>query len=457
MNYSIIILAILCYALNGIAQDSKMDYYPPSTVPDRIILTLTATPHNSMAINWRTSLGIGESQVQVLLADASPIKADSAMTFKASSSILISDKNGAKYHSAIMSSLKPETKYIYRVGDGSYWSEWFQFKTASASAKPVSFIYLGDAQNDLKAQWSRAVRGAFSKMPKADFMLHAGDLIDQANNDHQWGEWFYAGGWMYGMIPNVATPGNHEYYRDEERKSRLSKHWEPTFTFPNNGPEGAQEAVYYIDYQDVKIISLNAISFQISPQDSAAQVNWLTDVLKNNDKKWTIVTMHYPIYSSKMGRDNVKLRNALQPIFEQYHVDLLLQGHDHTYGRGTNIPFGKNKVTSGPIYLISVSGPKMYDIGLEDWMQRAASNTQLYQLIHIDSDVLKYEAYTIVDELYDAFELRKQANKRNVFLDLAPKDVIEPLEVPEAFQKRYTEEDWAKYRQQFEAYKARKN
>ena len=57
--------------------------------------------------------------------------------------------------------------------------------------------------------------------------------------------------------------------------------------------------------------------------------------------------MHYPIYSSKQGRDNVGLRNALQPLFEKYKVDLVLQGHDHTYGRGTNLPLGNNKKTIG--------------------------------------------------------------------------------------------------------------
>ncbi|NJK83124.1 MAG: metallophosphoesterase family protein [Saprospiraceae bacterium] len=451
-HFILLVVTMLCCTLIGVAQDSKVDYYPPSPIPDRIMLTLTATPHHSMAINWRTSLGIGESYVQVLPSSAAPITADSAQVFTASSSVLLSDKNGARYHSAVMSDLAPDTKYLYRVGDSTYWSEWFEFKTASDMAKPVSFLYLGDAQNDLKSQWSRAIRGAYSKMPKADFIIHAGDLIDHANSDHEWGEWFYAAGWMYGMMPSVATPGNHEYYRDEQRKSFLSKHWEPTFTFPNNGPEDSKETVYYIDYQDVRVISINSISLQNSPQDSAAQVNWLINLLENNNKKWTVVTMHYPIYSSKMGRDNIRLRTALQPIFEQYNVDLVLQGHDHTYGRGSNLPLGEGKTTiGGPIYVVSVSGPKMYDLGLEDWVQRAAANTQLYQLIHIDGDLLKYEAYTITDDLYDAFELRKQPNGRNLFFDLAPKEVQEALEVPQSFQERYTEEDWAKYRQQFEA------
>ncbi|MEL6717849.1 MAG: metallophosphoesterase, partial [Bacteroidota bacterium] len=345
----------------------------------------------------------------------------------------------------------------YRVGNGVHWSEWIHFKTASSEPKPLSFLYFGDAQNNLKSMWSRTIRGAYSKMPEANFMIHAGDLINRANSDHEWGEWFYAGGWVHSSIPSIATPGNHEYYRNAERTTLLSKHWQPTFTLPENGPEGSEETVYYVDYQDTRIISLNSISLQISPTDSTAQVNWLKEILKKNDKKWTIVTMHYPIYSTKLGRDNERLRKALQPLFEKYKVDLVLQGHDHAYGRGTNLPLGsKTKTIGGPIYVVSVSGPKMYDVGLEEWMQRAASNTQLYQLIKIEDNKLRYEAYTVTGELYDVFELEKQKNGRNLFADQAPKGFEERLEIPERMKREFTEEELIKYEGRLKAYKERK-
>lgn len=441
----------------GWTQMDPTDYYPPSPVPDRIILTLTESPDTSMAVNWRTSLSVDKALVQVALADASPDFKREVLLFEGETTALLSDKSGANYHSAIMTGLEPETLYAYRVGNGIHWSEWIHFKTASSEPKPLSFLYFGDAQNDLKSMWSRVIRGAYSKMPEADFMIHAGDLINRANNDHEWGEWFYAGGWVHSSMPSIATPGNHEYYRNAERKSLLTKHWEPTFTLPENGPEGSNETVYYVDYQDTRIISLNSISLQISPKDSAAQVNWLREILKQNDQKWTVVTMHYPIYSSKRGRDNVGLRNALQPLFEKYKVDLVLQGHDHTYGRGTNLPLGNTtKTIGGPIYVVSVSGPKMYDIGLEDWMQRAASNTQLYQLIKIENNKLRYEAYTVTGELYDAFELDKQKNGRNLFADLAPDDVEERLEIPARMKREFTEEDILRYEGRLKEYKKRK-
>jgi hypothetical protein len=43
-------------------------------------------------------------------------------------------------------------------------------------------------------------------------------------------------------------------------------------------------------------------------------------------------------------------------------------------------------------------------------MTRTAQNTQLYQIINVEGDLLTYKAYTAVGEVYDAFTLRKTPN-----------------------------------------------
>ncbi len=434
------------------------DLFPPSVVPDRVILNLTAAPTTSMAVTWRTALLVDSGFVQVSLADPSPNLVQQARTLVARSTPYLSDASGAKYFSAIMDSLRPGTLYAYRVGNKQHWSEWAHFRTAEDSPAPLSFIYFGDAQNDLKSLWSRTIRGAYQQMPKADFLLHAGDLINSRNRDQEWGEWFQAGGWIYQMMPSIATPGNHEYGRDETGKYVLGRQWKPTFTQPENGPEGLEETAFYLDYQGMRIISIDAPAFTRSPEDSATQVNWLQKILRDNPQKWTVLTMHYPIYSTRFGRDNAELRSSLQPLLEKYGVDLVLTGHDHTYGRGTNLPVGERKKHSldGPIYVVSVSGPKMYELGMDDWMQRGASNTQLYQLIHIEGDTLRFEAYTVDQQLYDAFALHKEKNGKNLFYDLAPAEVPERLDLPPALQQRLSEEQLDDYQSRFQRYKARK-
>ena len=130
----------------------------------------------------------------------------------------------AHYHQASFSGLEPNTVYAYRVGDGERWSEWFQFRTASQKASDrFSFLYVGDAQNYVLELWSRLIREGFKKAPEAEFIIHAGDLINYAHREQEWHEWFTAGGFIHSMVPTMAVPGNHEYnylnQADREKKT----------------------------------------------------------------------------------------------------------------------------------------------------------------------------------------------------------------------------------------------
>ncbi|MEP0344431.1 metallophosphoesterase, partial [Rhodopirellula bahusiensis] len=98
------------------------------------------------------------------------------------------------------------------------------------------------------------VRQAYSDAPRAAFLLHAGDLVNRADSDAEWGEWFYAQGFIPRSTPCVAVPGNHEQSKIANEETgevtrRLTNHWERVFEFPSNGPESSRESVYWMDYQ----------------------------------------------------------------------------------------------------------------------------------------------------------------------------------------------------------------
>jgi hypothetical protein len=140
-----------------------------------------------------------------------------------------------------------------------------------------------------------------------------------------------------------------------------------------------------------------------------------------------VVTLHYPVFSTKPDRDNPELRAAIKPIFDKHHVDIVLQGHDHAYGRGSveNVTSGATVKdhSSGTVYVVSVSGPKMYEVGEKVWMDRRAANTQLFQIINIKNNVLSYAAYTALGDLYDAFDLIKEENTPNKLVDKIPQNL----------------------------------
>ncbi len=144
----------------------------PSKTPDRIIANLTVDPAHSFAVNWRTDQQVAQGVVEIAVATDGPEFLLGNMSRFDAETELFENQNRneplvkAAYHSAVISDLQPRTTYVYRVGSGSednnYWSEWFQFTTAGTDMEePFSFIYFGDAQNNIKSLWSRVIRNSY--------------------------------------------------------------------------------------------------------------------------------------------------------------------------------------------------------------------------------------------------------------------------------------------------------
>ena len=417
----------------------------PTKHPDHIVLNFSEDPSTTISVTWRTSKDVKVGYGEIAIADPNPAFISNANTIKAITTNfnlegvvgVVDRKNPKKttfnnlnhnYHSVTFKNLDPNTMYGYRVGDGKIWSEWIQFRTAKKKGEPFSFLYVGDAQNYVLELWSRLIREGYKKAPDASFIIHAGDLINDAHEEHQWHEWFMAGGWIHRSLPSMSVPGNHEYNPQvqediDKRIKRLSVQWNNQFTLPSNGVKGIEETNYFLDYQGVRFVALN------SNMMIKEQAEWLDNVLKNNPNKWTIATYHHPIFSASRGRDNEELRNLWKPLFDKYKVDLALQGHDHTYTRGRVEPYEKNLLDgenvqdlTGTVYVVSVSGGKMYKVkpGWQDYgalRDKVGESKQLFQVISIDGDKLSYKSYTATGELFDAFDLVKNNNGSNSFVE----------------------------------------
>lgn len=412
-----LMVAILFFALACIY---GQDYFK-ATTPQRIVLNLTAEPSTSMAVTWRTNIEVANPQIEVAEAEEGPNFADNAKTIQARAEKFpltqLADAAQVMYYSGVMSGLKPNTLYAYRVGSGADWSEWNQFTTAHSQAAPFQFVFLGDSQDDIKQHVSRLFRETFKKAPDARFWLFAGDLTVDPD-DELLEELYYAAGFIFRMTPMVFAPGNHDLrFKVEngnfvlnkrgwrEKTKQLSPFWRAQFTLPENGIAGMEESSYYIDYQGLRLIVLN------SNDKLEMQASWMDNVLADNPQRWTIVSFHHPLYSIGGKRDEQETRTAFLPVFDKHKVDLVLTGHDHTYARSH--PLKNNEVAKdkefGTVYVVSVSGPKQYPVSprYETSMAKTGSNVQLFQVITIDTNKLSYKAYTVKGALFDAFELSK--------------------------------------------------
>ena len=172
---------------NSVGEMKPAEMYAPTVMPDRVVLTLNEDPRTTQTVTWRTSVDVATALAQIAPAQAGPYFPKNATQHVATSEALKSDLNTAHYHSHTFRDLEPGCPYVYRVGDGVNWTEWFQFETAPEKVEPFSFVYFGDAQNDVRSMWSRVIRQANRDAPKAAFMLHAGDLVDRADSDAHWG------------------------------------------------------------------------------------------------------------------------------------------------------------------------------------------------------------------------------------------------------------------------------
>ena len=406
----------------------------------------------------------------------------------------VTDTIGEHTHlSATLTGLTPATAYEYRVGQGDDRTPWRTFRTAAAADEPFSFLYYGDAQISLDSTWPAVVQAAHAKAPHVVGCVHAGDLIDTASNQTQWSNWFSGMGASAFTTQVLAAPGNHEYSGDQTMRN-----WKANFTYPLNQPsratigdlatlaEGdtpaarqtaayldhferfAGETVYYVDYQDVRFITLNATrsSGFLTPPDLPAVLRGLpgrrdaVDRLPggvagprpgDNPNTWAVATFHQPVYSVSSGRDEPLLRAAWVPVFEKHDIDLVLQGHDHTYARGYKDTSATDVagVTSGPVYAVSNSGGKYYTLApAEDnvWTRNGATqvkrgaNVSSFQVVTVDGGTLRYESYVAavngetpekVGDLYDAFTITKDPRGKRVVEDGvdAPADDAQRLAV----------------------------
>jgi 3',5'-cyclic AMP phosphodiesterase CpdA len=427
LNRRLLFLAvILCFALISCFVE-KHSLPVTSHIPTRIILGWTGDPASTQAVTWMTEEPVSYPQAQYAIASPNADFQRSAATIAADTiSISPAPEIKVRHYRAVFEGLKPNTRYVYRVGDGTTWSEWINFRTAADSEKAFRFLYVGDAQNSIKSLWSRSIRAAYSAAPDARFIVYAGDVLAEGYDDSLWGEWWYGMNFIAAMIPSLPVPGNHDVHRepdspDADQVLSVSPLWNAHFSVPSNGPgTPLDHQSYYFDYQDVRFvfIDVNVFAnedFEPAEKDrvSKMQAGWLEDTLKRNPNEWTIVVQHQPIFAVAKNREYAAMRAVLEPLFDHYHVDLVLEGHDHVYARTHKVFEGRVAEDSEPgtVYIISVSGPKMYtlDRHFESLMSKTRMNTQMYQIISIDKQTLDFQAYAIDGTLVDRFHLDKKA------------------------------------------------
>lgn len=354
--------------------------------PTGIILGVGAT-ESQRVVSWYTSAGT--PQVVEVAPTAKLVRGKfprNAVTYSAT--VAANSVNGGYNGHATIDSLKKNTSYSYRVGSEGAWSPTYSFRTQDFKGD-FDFLFYGDPQigssgNVPKdgAGWLDTLNVSLAANPRAELLVSGGDQVEVANTEVQW-DAFLAPDKLR-QYPWAATIGNH----DVGGKAYEQHFWTPntdrSAPFYNGDPATRSGGDYWYTYKGVLFIDLNSNAYAAGADD--AHVGYVTDVIKKHGAKakYTVLVYHHSIYSPAdhaNDSDNQQRRQDFPTAFSRLGVDLVLQGHDHSYSRSYVIKNGKKanpaerpgdaQVAQGPggvIYVTanSASGSKYYDLTAPD-------------------------------------------------------------------------------------------
>lgn len=270
--------------------------------------------------------------------------------------------DGTQYYSnkATVTGLKENTQYYYQVMKNGAWTDAEEYSTKSFSS--FSFLYVGDPQigaskgqtseegdamsnagNNITSDadknfaarndgynWNKILNKATKEHSDVSFMVSAGDQINYAKNEREYAA--YLGADALTSLPVATTIGNHD-----SGSNQYSLHYNNPNTFAEsetdytNGKTAAGTDYYYT-YGDVLFIVLDTNNYNCATHENVIK----KAISENQDAKWRVVTFHQDIYGSGYDHsdsDGIVLRTQLTPIFDENDIDVVLQGHDHTYSR----------------------------------------------------------------------------------------------------------------------------
>jgi len=422
------IAVLTCFLL---AEQKSFANAPGSNKPIDISITFAGNTATEKSFAWITKSNEPAPAVVVVWeTDSLPI------TFTGKSEIL----SGRRVNKVTATGLKPNTKYMYRCGDGNSanWSDTFTFVTGfdKEDGTTFSFLYMTDAQCATDQQfelWQKCAKHAYAAFPNAKFVAVTGDLTDRGSDEELWDKFFYYGRNLLSYVTVVPAIGNHE-------TDMGPGYFEDHFFFSGNHA-GLPDYVYSFDYGEAHFMVLSTekkysdfTSADQSVVDEAyqfldSQLNWLRYEVTKSKKKWNIVLIHKAIYTNGKYVNSEAThfyRSKLAPVFDELSIDAVLQGHNHVFDRGFiyrgNPVFGLipsqtavNK-EQGTLYLTNnTSGAKFYEIvkGFNNplLLKSAQPHVQLYTGVTVSEPYIRFETYTVSDQgpdiLYDTFTIYK--------------------------------------------------
>ena len=286
------------------------------------------------------------------------------------------------YNHVTVTGLEANTTYYYTVEKNGVQSEVQEYKTGSFDS--VKMLYVGDpqigaskgqpqngealtagsgaantaARNDAFA-WNRTLEIATAQNPGVNFIISAGDQVNKTGQAKEEEYAGYLSPAVLAGLPVATTIGNHDSLN-------------PDYTYHFNNPNATENG-----------------KTQAGGEKTIQEA-----IASAPDAAWRVVTIHQDIYGTGLDHsdtDGMILRTQLTPIFDKYDIDVVLQGHDHTYSR-SKLLYGDGQTHGTYEFRLNADGSDY------DWDN--AFNTQTDEKIPLYPE----EGDTASTALHDAFQ-----------------------------------------------------
>lgn len=403
-----IVIVIIVAVIAAERLEAKRIRASLSGVPYNLVTTFKGDVRSSRAFTWYTGDPGAAGWLEVNRGSSSSFAEGTVTRIEGVHTVVKTDKGKKGVHKAEITGLQPGTVYSYRVGSGTggEWSSIFEFRTAEAESRSVTFINVTDSQGASAADfklWGRTLERAFQTFPGAQFIVHNGDFTEEPEKSALWNDFFSSVQGRVASIPLVPVTGNHDEI--EEKAEEFTSH----FNLPDHGAPGSIPGTSYsFDYGPVHVTVLNTES------NLKTQTKWLREDLAGTDKPWKIVAMHRPAY----GGNTYKKVEEWTAAFDKYKVDLVLQGHNHEYSR--SYPLLGGKILSGDkhlagakgtVYVVTNASGGKFNEKKEDQFYHKVhfqNQKQMYAGITVDGNQLAYQAYDVDGHRLDEFVLKHE-------------------------------------------------
>ena len=232
------------------------------------------------------------------------------------------------FHMAVMTGLTMGEEVTYRVGDGNVWSNEFIFTPINPDAEHFEWISIAD--HGLSSE-ALDVTEAIIADSEAQMVTISGDIAYADGNQNVWDDWFGTQQESMTSIPWVTVVGNHE--NEPAAGFEAYEH-----RFDSDQVIESETFWYSLNVPGVHIVFMST-EHDYTPGSS--QYSWLETDLQaantpdaRNQRPFVIVIGHKPMYSSNdYHGSEVELRDALESLYVENGVNLVIAGHDHFYER----------------------------------------------------------------------------------------------------------------------------